>query len=620
MSLSFVLRWSALFSLAVLCAAACANPGSDRQTLTIDPLLHLADRLDAVEVDGGIPASPAQSSREWRFDEPRPEWRTVSVADAPHLAGVEIEILDDAVRIALSPDPQPGGPLRIGGVAIDLEDLGDLNFNDWETVLVRARCHDRLAGLTVAYNIDEPDALPRPRRFFMSSDEAPPVFSDGSEQTYALPLRHREGVEPPTTLRSLAILAAAPQPAAIDILSITLVPRGAAFPEALGARPVTRDGTTRQTLFAHVPTTLRFSLDSPRGSRFDFGLTVNPGETITYRVSNAQDGETHTLFEETVDNPDDWHQRSVVLPTDGGATELILEATSDQAGAVALWGAPIVSPTSGGMQIASAPVGSQTTASPPNVIFYVIDGGDANFMSLYDYGRPTTPFLEKLAADGVLFERAYSNSTWTQPSTVSFMTSLQHSVLGGLRRGIHSTPVPEAATTMAEHFRRGGYQTASFTANPNAGRILGLERGLDLMRDVETEQPLDLLSRAPGARFWEFRHDYPATPYWVHFQTTDVHEPAEPVEPFAGRYASPQAREQVASLAEPPMGGRWRSLRHHQRGRLLRPGPGAGRYRPPRLLRHPARSLRRDDEPPGLRPFAPSWPTSRPPESGRTPC
>ena len=50
----------------------------------------------------------------------------------------------------------------------------------------------------------------------------------------------------------------------------------------------------------------------------------------------------------------------------------------------------------------------------PNVIFYVIDGGAADFMSVYGYNRRTTPNIERLAAEGVVFERAYSNSSCCQ--------------------------------------------------------------------------------------------------------------------------------------------------------------------------------------------------------------
>jgi arylsulfatase A-like enzyme len=258
---------------------------------------------------------------------------------------------------------------------------------------------------------------------------------------------------------------------------------------------------------------------------------------VTYRVTvRADGGESKTVLAETVRDANAWGQRSVDLSAWGGSTvEITLEAASARPGAVALWGAPIVS--------------GKDRGSRPNVIFYVIDGGGADLMSVYGYNRRTTPFLERLAEEGAVFERAYANSTWTQPSTASFMTSLHHSVLGGLRRGVHSTPVPVAATTMAEHLRRAGYQTAVLTSNANAGRVIGLERGVDWMHDEEMEH-LSSSSVELHEQFWNFRRLSPAEPYWVHFQTTDVHEPNEPVQPFAGLFVSPEERTRLHAWEE----------------------------------------------------------------------
>ena len=120
----------------------------------------------------------------------------------------------------------------------------------------------------------------------------------------------------------------------------------------------------------------------------------------------------------------------------------------------------------------------------PNVVFYVFyvfDGGAADYMSVYGYNRRTTPTLERLASEGVVFERAYSNSGWTLSSTASFMTSLHTSVTGGVRGGIN--PMPAEAVTMAEHMHGAGYQTAAFTGNTNAGTLSDLQRGVDLFRE-----------------------------------------------------------------------------------------------------------------------------------------
>ena len=500
-----------------------------RETLGARSLLHLEDEIERATVTGGTARAGARE-QVWRFDEPRPDWHPIASRNQPWLAEVTLEPLADRARLSLGPPAERRGPLLIGGITVELEPSP---LEDWALVLVRARSHERLGAIAVSYNVDEEGGLPGIRRFFLATDESAPVFSDGSEQTYSLPLRAREGGggAEPVTLRNLGLFAGAPQPASLELVSVTLVPRAALFAEDRGVRPVTRAGITRRTLFAHTPAAFVYPVKLQDGSRVDFGLGAVPGDPVLYRVLLEAGDKSERLFEERVEEGDAWQQRSVDLAGWAGRRgELTLEARSERDGAVALWGAPVLS--------------DRRPAERPNIIFYVIDGGGADLMSLYGYARPTTPFLEQLAAEGVVFEHAYSNSTWTQPSTASFMTSLHHSVLGGLRRGMHSTPVPAAATTMAEHMRRGGYETAVFTSNPNCARLIGLERGVDFMRDGETEHASTSSSEL-HQRFFEFRAAYPGEPYWVHFQTTDVHEPNEPVPPFAGRFVSAEDRERL---------------------------------------------------------------------------
>jgi arylsulfatase A-like enzyme len=485
-------------------------------------LVHLDAELGRALVESS--PAPAREERTWRFDEPRPEWRAILPAVSA------LEPRKDALRITFAPSDaqeEPGPP--IGGIQVELEGGGG-ELDDWTGLLVRARTHDRLAGIAAFHNLGDEDALPSPFFFFGGDAGSSPVFNDGSEQTYHLPFRPRAESE---SLRSVGFLAASMGRAELDVLSVTLVPRGADFPEAHGTRAVTRGSVTRTALYAHAPASFTWRVVVPEGGRLDVGLACLPHETVSFRASVRARGESRDLFDRTVGDAGAWEQVSVDLsPWSGAEVEIALSAASESPGAVALWGAPIL----------SGRVAPSRRASRPNVVFYVIDGGGADLMSVYGYNRRTTPFLERLAEEGVVFERCFSNSTWTQSSTASFMTGLQHSVLGGLRRGMHSTPVPLAAVTMAEHMRRGGYQTASFTSNPNAGRVIGLERGLDLMRDVDAEHH-SISSVELHEHFFRFREDYPGAPSWVHFQTTDVHEPNDPVPPFEGLFVSREERQ-----------------------------------------------------------------------------
>ena len=165
-------------------------------------------------------------------------------------------------------------------------------------------------------------------------------------------------------------------------------------------------------------------------------------------------------------------------------------------------------------------------------------------MSLYGDNRRTTPHLERLAAEGTVFDHAYSNSGWTPSSTPSFMTSLHHSVLGGVRGG---DSIPEGVVTMAEHLHSTRYQTAVFTTNPNAASYRKPRRGVDVVRDRGMRQH-SISSVELHRDFWNWRATYPGSPYWVHFQTTDVHQIQRPVAPFAGLFVPHADRERFLAL------------------------------------------------------------------------
>ncbi|HEV8112353.1 MAG TPA: sulfatase [Planctomycetota bacterium] len=517
----------------MLLVSACGS--SKHPQPSQSSLVHLDAELAHAEIASAPAPAAAREKRTWSFAEPRPEWRALSSATSPGLAGVELKPLKDCVRLALSEPEGPHQGMLLGGMAVDVPESP---LTAWTGLLVRARSHARMSGIAAACNVDAKQSIPRRFGFFGGRAGTSPVFNDGSVQEYLLPLfvSEQEGDAPPAkrsaqTIHSVGLFASAPQPADLEILSIALVARGEPYLEDTGVRSLTRDSFTRRAIFAHAPAKLAFHVHVPDDARFDVGLTCLEGESITYRATvKAGTSEAQVLASDTIDDAEQWQQRSFDLSKWAGKdVELALEASSETPGAVAFWGAPIVS--------------SRATPKHPNVIFYVIDGGGADLMSVYGYNRRTTPFLERLAKEGVVFEHAHSNSTWTQPSTASFMTSLQHSVLGGLRRGVHSTPVPSKAVTMAEHMRLGGYETAVFTSNPNCARVIGLERGVDVMRDVDTE---DTSNSSPELhdRFRKFRSDYPGHPFWVHFQTTDVHEPNEPPSPFAGLFVTPAEHRQ----------------------------------------------------------------------------
>ena len=126
--------------------------------------------------------------------------------------------------------------------------------------------------------------------------------------------------------------------------------------------------------------------------------------------------------------------------------------------------------------------------SPPaarNVLLIVWDTVRADNLSLYGYGRPTTPNLERLAAQGVRFDLAFSTSSWTLPSHASVFTGRWPHEL----RVDWTVPLGNSFPTLAEYLAADGYDTAGFVANVDyCSRETGLARGFAHFEDY----PIDL--------------------------------------------------------------------------------------------------------------------------------
>jgi arylsulfatase A-like enzyme len=125
-----------------------------------------------------------------------------------------------------------------------------------------------------------------------------------------------------------------------------------------------------------------------------------------------------------------------------------------------------------------APPAPSSTPTPgrANVLLIVIDTLRADHLGCYGYDRPTSPVLDGLAADGLLFERAFAQSSWTKPATASLLTGRcpsQHQTSSETAR------LPDAETTIAERLRPLGYRTAVVSANPWISPEYGFDQGVD---------------------------------------------------------------------------------------------------------------------------------------------
>jgi arylsulfatase A-like enzyme len=119
----------------------------------------------------------------------------------------------------------------------------------------------------------------------------------------------------------------------------------------------------------------------------------------------------------------------------------------------------------------------------PNVLILILDAARPDHLGFYGYKRPTTPEIDRICKDSLVFTNASTVAPYTLASTASLFTSLYadtHSVVDPENR------LSEKIPTMAEAFRKVGYQTVMVANNPFFTPTFGLDRGFDTHVEEES--------------------------------------------------------------------------------------------------------------------------------------
>lgn len=110
----------------------------------------------------------------------------------------------------------------------------------------------------------------------------------------------------------------------------------------------------------------------------------------------------------------------------------------------------------------------------PDVLLLILDTVRAHSLSLYGHEHPTTPRLDEIAGDALVFDAAIAPASWTLPSHASLLTGQEP---WNLSTG-WMEPLDDAQPVLAEALAARGYATGAFVANRfYAGRDAGIARG-----------------------------------------------------------------------------------------------------------------------------------------------
>jgi arylsulfatase A-like enzyme len=206
----------------------------------------------------------------------------------------------------------------------------------------------------------------------------------------------------------------------------------------------------------------------------------------------------------------------------------------------------------------------EATRRRPNLLLISLDTLRADHLGSYGYTRPTSPTLDRFAAEGVRFAQAMSQSPWTTPAHMSLFTSLYptaHQVNRSVRRTIkimagkdRQHALAQSVTTLPELLRANGYHTLALTGGATMTGVLGFAQGFDVYREDATK-----LTRDVGVTLGNWINTFGRDPFFLFLHTFEVHTPYTRLT-FAAPLLSDDQRAELLALVRPRPAHEWFDL------------------------------------------------------------
>ncbi len=187
-----------------------------------------------------------------------------------------------------------------------------------------------------------------------------------------------------------------------------------------------------------------------------------------------------------------------------------------------------------------------------SILLITIDTLRADALGVYG-GRAETPWIDRLAREGVRFETAHAHNVVTLPSHANILSGQLP-----LIHGVHDNTgfrFPADLPTLATRLKGLGFRTGAFVSAFVLDSRFGLDRGFDEYDDrttgIEAQSPFRVPDRLgpetmEAAKAWIEAQGDAQYFAWLHLY--DPHYPYIPKEPFASRYAEEPYLGEVAAV------------------------------------------------------------------------
>jgi len=195
-----------------------------------------------------------------------------------------------------------------------------------------------------------------------------------------------------------------------------------------------------------------------------------------------------------------------------------------------------------------------SSSNLPTIVVITLDTTRADHLSCYGHTNPTSPNIDRFAAESLVYENAIAPATWTLPSHASLFTGklvtshgarkdvngslvLTNGINGPVAWNRHrARKISDDEVTLADLLRSSGYTTNAVVAGPWMKKVFGLNKGFDVYDDSNiftlnarpgidvTDQALELM-RKPNDQ-----------PRFLFLNYFDPHGPYHPPDQYARKF------------------------------------------------------------------------------------
>ena len=156
----------------------------------------------------------------------------------------------------------------------------------------------------------------------------------------------------------------------------------------------------------------------------------------------------------------------------------------------------------------------------PNVIFIVIDTLRADHLGCYGYARNTTPNIDKLANESILFKNVIAPSPWTCPSIGALFTSRYPASLGITEAAIN---ISDKFVLLSEVFKEHNYKTHGIISSVYVSSKYGYAQGFDSYDEENAKGEQDISSPSIAQKASSFIEQNRSNKFFLFLHWFDPH-------------------------------------------------------------------------------------------------